>query len=187
MTARQIGAVVCLFTVAGHGRVIPAVVLRVRIVDRAHVPKDTLRHAVNAAQDLFHSAGVNTVWSECANGGFPAGDTDVEVNILSREYGSASKSALGYAPKSRDDNPGVSAYVFYRRVQESALARGAFGHELMAAVMVHEICHLFGLEHSPEGIMRANLDRGPMGQRSFTADQVKRLRNAVMARGKTGA
>jgi predicted Zn-dependent protease len=188
MTARQIGAVVCLFTVTGHGRVIPAVVLRVRIVDRAHVPKDTLRYAVNAARDLFHSAGVNSVWSECANGGLPAGDTDVEVILSSaKENGSASKSALGYALKSRDDYPGVSAYVFYRRVQESALARGAFGHELMAAVMVHEICHLFGLEHSPEGIMRANLDRGPMGQRLFTRDEVKRLQSAVMARGKTGA
>jgi predicted Zn-dependent protease len=189
MTARQIGAVVCLCAAAGHGKVIPAVVLRVRIVDRAQVPKDKLRHAVNAARDLFHAAGVDTVWSECADCDLPAADTDVEVNILSpaHENGPASKTALGYALRPRDENTGVSVYVFYQRVQQTARAREAFGNELMATVMVHEICHLFGLDHSPEGIMRANLDRGPMGQLSFTPDQVKRLRSAVMARGKTGA
>jgi hypothetical protein len=184
MTALRSGAVVCLFAVAGHGRVIPAVALRVRLVDRAQVPKDTLRRAVNAARDLFHSAGIRTVWSECEDCGLSDGDTDVEVNILSsaQENGSASKSALGYALRSGDENSGVSAYVFYRRVQETAFARGAFGHELMATVMVHEICHLFGLEHSSEGIMRANLDRAPMGQRLFTGYQAKRLRDAMMAR-----
>jgi predicted Zn-dependent protease len=188
MTARQIGAVVCLCAAAGHGKVIPAVVLRVRIVDRAQVPKDKLRHAVNAARDLFHAAGVDTVWSE-SDCDLPAADTDVEVNILSptQENGPASKTALGYALRPRDENTGVSVYVFYQRVQQTARAREAFGNELMATVMVHEICHLFGLDHSPEGIMRANLDRGPMGQLSFTPDQVKRLRSAVMARGKTGA
>jgi hypothetical protein len=188
MTARQIGAVVCLFAVTAHGRVIPSVVLRVRVVDHAQVPKDNLRRAVNAARDLFRSAGVDTVWLG-ADGDVSAGDTDVEVNILApaQENGPASKGALGYALRPGNENFGVSAYVFYRRVQETALERAAFGHELMAAVMVHEICHLFGLEHSPEGIMRANLDRAPMGQRRFTPDQVKRLRDAVMARGKLGA
>jgi len=184
MTALRSGAVVCLFAVAGHGRVIPAVALRVRIVDRAQVPKDTLRRAVNAARDLFHSAGIRTVWSECEDCGLSDGDTDVEVNILSsaQENGSASKSALGYALRPGDENSGVSAYVLYGRVQETAFAHGAFGHELMATVMVHEICHLFGLEHSPEGIMRAKLNPAFMGQRLFTSDQVKRLRSAVMDR-----
>jgi hypothetical protein len=188
MTARQISAMVCLFAVAGHGRGVPALVLRVRVVDYAQVPKDKLRRAINSARDLFHSAGVDTVWLGNADGGLTAGDTDVEVNILApaQENGPASKGALGYALRPRNENPGVSAYVFYRRVQETARARAAFGHELMAAVMVHEICHLFGLEHSPEGVMRANLDRGPMGQRLFTPDQIKRLRDAMMARGKTG-
>jgi Zincin-like metallopeptidase len=186
MTARQIGGVVCLFAVAGHGRVIPAAVLRVRVVDYAQVPRDKLRHAVNAAQDLFHAAGVDTVWLECADRDLSAGDADVEVNILSpaQENVPASKNALGYALRPRDESPGVSVYVFYRRLQQAASARGAFGDELMATVIVHEICHLFGLDHSPEGIMRANLNRGPMGQRLFTPDQVKRLRSAVMARGK---
>jgi hypothetical protein len=194
MKARQIGAVLCLFAVAGHGRVSPAVVLRVRVVDRAHVPNDRLRHAVNAARDLFHAAGVDTVWSECRDCGLPAGDTEVEVNILSaaQENGPASRKALGYTLRSHalrpiDESNGVSAYVFYQRVQQAARAREAFGDELMATVIVHEICHLFGLDHSPEGIMRANLDRGPMGPRLFTPDQAKRLRNAVTARGKTGA
>jgi hypothetical protein len=187
MTVRQIGAVVCLFAVAAHGRVIPAVVLRVRVVDHAQVPKDKLRRAVNAARDLFRSAGVDTVWSGSEDDGLPAGDTDVEVNILApaQEKGPASKSALGYALRPGNETPGVSAYIFYRRVQETALARAAFGHELMATVMVHEICHLFGLEHSPEGVMRANIDRAPMGQRLFNPDQIKRLRNAVMARLRT--
>jgi hypothetical protein len=188
MTARQVGALVCLFAVAGHGRAIPAVVLRVRVVDHAQVPKDRLRRAVNAARDLFHAAGIDTVWWEYDEG-FPAGDAEVEVNILSpaQENGPASKGALGYALRPENRDTGASVYVFYQRVQQTARTRNAFGDELVATVMVHEICHLFGLDHSPEGIMRAHLDRTPMGQRLFTPDQVKRLRSAVTARCRTGA
>jgi hypothetical protein len=188
MTVRQIGAVVCLLAVAAHGRAIPAVVLRVRVVDYAQVPKDKLRHAVNAARDLLHAAGVDTVWPECADCGRPDGDTEVEVNILSpaEENGPASKRALGYTLRSGERNTGVSAYVFYQRVHQAARAREGFGNELLATVIVHEICHLFGLDHSPGGIMRASLDQALMGQLSFTPDQAKRLRSAVVARGKTG-
>ncbi len=189
MTARQVGAVVCLFAAAGYGRVTPPAVLRVRVVDHAQIPKERLRRAVNAARDLFRAAGIDTVWLECADRGFPAADPEVEVNILSpaQENGPASKKALGYALMPEDGNAGASVYVFYQRVQQAARSREAFGDELVATVMVHEICHLFGLEHTPQGIMRAHLDRTPLGQRLFTPDQVKRIRSAVITRGKTGA
>lgn len=178
---------VCLFAVAGHGRVIPAVVLRVRVVDHAQVPKDRLRRAVTEARDLFHAAGVETVWSGSADSGFPAEDTDVEVNILSTlpENNPASQNALGYALRPTDGKRRFGVRVL-QRVQQAARTRDVFGEELVATAMVHEICHLFGLDHSREGIMRANLDRAPMGQRAFTPDQVKRIRSAVMARGRTG-
>lgn len=143
--------------------------MTISVHDYASVPSKLLNAAEEQAREIYHRAGLETVWLNCSpklekiepESCYFSDTTHLTLKILphaSNERVRDRNDVLGTAYPD-DKGVGYFAYVFYDRVQELT-ERQNLGHALLADVMAHEIGHLLlgSNSHSVRGIMCAHWD-----------------------------
>lgn len=141
------------------------------ISEIAPVPEPVLQGALREAHAVLRKAGVNVAWQRCV-----PGEPGRSVRIYAVEYLPAHRDAWGVAlPEA------LRAYIFSHPTEQKANGNYSKWIVLLGHVIAHEAGHLAGLQHAPEGIMRAlwsseDLFKASQGQFNFTEVQAATLR-----------
>jgi hypothetical protein len=172
--------------------------LTISVYDYAGVPASFLIAAEADVERIFRRAGLETQWLNC---GRKAGaqepkacpivdGTHLVVKILPHALSPQARKRSEVLGAATVDEKGTSyyAYAFYDRVRQLAEER-RLGHELLGAVVAHEIGHLLlgSNAHSVSGVMcgrwerkeRRDISDGAMG---FFPEQARAMRDRVRQR-----
>ena len=157
--------------------------VRVLLVDEAHVAREILDEAFAHASLIYRTVGVKLVWSEI---GEPSKHAFV-VKIVSTSLAGTSPGdrALGIAPKGKNQR-GRHAWVFYRRIEDRANVLRMSSGVLLGVVLAHEIGHLLLPRNwqSDVGLMRRTWDanhiqKAMWGLLDFTAKERELIRSRL--------
>ena len=141
--------------------------MTISVHDYADVPSNLLNAAEEQAREIYHRAGLETVWLNCSpklekiepESCHYSDSFHLTLKISARAVNAQVRDRLDVLGTAYPDDKGAGyfAYVFYDRVQELA-SRQRLGNALLAAVMAHEIGHLLlgSSSHSLSGIMCAH-------------------------------
>ncbi len=192
--ALMVGMMALLGTVNGWGSGGPEPTALNVVVLNEHsgVSREVLEEAIAIARRSFNQAGLGTAWSVCRytdtrldHCEWPTAYVilhlrlEPETTTPGHEAGSKGREFLGYAHTDRPGRPWPVAYIFYGPVRRIA-AHGKNAAVALGCVLSHELAHLLGLEHSPSGIMHAQLNERDLGMVAvglgFRPDQVRVLR-----------
>lgn len=172
--------------------------MTISVHDYAGVPSELLNAAEEQAREIYHRAGLETVWLNCSpklgkiepESCYFSDTTHLTLKLIPHAVNVQVRDRSDVLGTAYPDDKGVGyfAYVFYDRVQELT-ERQKLGHALLADVMAHEIGHLLlgSNSHSVSGIMCAhwnydqlrNISEGAM---SFIPAQSRIIRDRLRDR-----
>ncbi|HXD15521.1 MAG TPA: hypothetical protein VN654_00815 [Vicinamibacterales bacterium] len=168
--------------------------LSVRVYNTS-VTARTFSTAIREAARLLGEAGVEAEWHDCSVAARPAsavpslcGDPlqqrEVIVRVASAPQGAPNPRRLGEALVDGDSGTGSFATIFADRVAVVARDAGLPRASLLGAVMAHEIAHLLGAGHGPDGLMgapwsQAELHRSHAHGWRFSPDEGERMRRTL--------
>src|SRR3984893_16912244 len=156
--------------------------MSISVHNYADVPTTMLSAAEDQAREIYHRAGLETVWVNCSpklekiepESCHFSDTTHLTLKISPHAFNAQVRDRADVLGTAYPDDKGVGyfAYVFYDRVQELA-ERQRLGQALLADVMAHEIGHLLlgSNSHSLSGIMCAH----------WNYDQVRNIAEGVMS------
>jgi hypothetical protein len=141
-----------------------------------------VQDAITMGSRIFQRLGVETSWSVCRrieDCNFPQDRRYVRMSVIPHDTG----KVLGFANTDAAAIGRPQGYAYYGPVSRLAKRTGNPTPMVLACVMVHEILHLFGLEHAPHGLMRAAMDTQAMTSAShgpaLLPFQVKKLHSGL--------
>jgi Putative peptidase family len=162
--------------------------INVAVVNRAGVPRSIIAPAIETARSAFLAVRIESVWVICepetCRHELPSGSY-LELFIVPRLLAPLSGHTVthpgGYAMRYGFPHPrGYAIYDSARMVAERTV------HPLylvLGSILIHEAGHLLGLNHEPQGVMRANLDDVDMDLiamgRAFSPADAAKLRVAL--------
>lgn len=176
-------------------------ILTVRVYDYTGLSDNTILKAEALAGQIFRKAGVETDWVHCPTergqeDRFPGcrkpkTESDIILHVIpqSMENQRFSGDAFGFSLPASGGRPAQHAYVFFHRVQQTAIRSKGSSHSvcrevLLAHVVAHEIGHLLlgPDQHSDRGIMKPrwkaeDLREMETGSLVFAAGQAKLIRS----------
>src|ERR1700730_16451444 len=141
--------------------------MSISVHNYADVPTTMLSAAEDQAREIYHRAGLETVWVNCSpklekiepESCHFSDTTHLTLKISPHAFNAQVRDRADVLGTAYPDDKGVGyfAYVFYDRVQELA-ERQRLGNWLPAGVVAHEIGHLLlgSISHSVSGIMCAH-------------------------------
>jgi hypothetical protein len=132
--------------------------LTVVVLNYTDVGIRDLERATGLSRELFQRIGVESTWSVCARSercDLPPIGTYVRMIVAPQAMG----LVLGFASKESIAAGNPQAYAFLGPVAKLAERTRCPLPVALARVMVHEVLHLFGLEHASFGIMRTTIGR----------------------------
>jgi hypothetical protein len=169
--------------------------LTISVHNYADVPDGLLSAAEGQAREIFHQAGLETAWLNCApkleavqpKSCYFSDSSHVTLKINAHAVQAKAKDRLEVLGTAYPDDKGIGwfAYVFYDRIKQLA-EREKLGHALLADVMAHEVGHLLlgSNSHSVTGIMCAHWNSEQLidiaeGAMNFVPAQAKMMRERV--------
>jgi hypothetical protein len=184
----RVGKVVAVICIAAAKALFGAQgLMTVVVFDYAAEPDATVKRAVEAAHTPFRTAGVPTDWWVCRHSedpnehcALPAG-TYVQVMVVRQWEGhTEGREAMGLA-LTFAGKQGVVCYVLVEPSKALAERTSQPAAVVLGCVMAHEIGHLMGLRHGPNGIMKPKFERrdiqdATMGNLHFANCEAKALR-----------
>ena len=130
--------------------------LTVLVVDQTGVASGDIANAIDLSRGVFDILGVKTSWSVCYRGETCVTPADhfIRMSVVPWSKG----TMLGFARMDSVAGGHPQAYAFYSSAQRLAKRTHHPLSLALGCVMVHEMLHLMGLEHTPYGIMRTAFD-----------------------------
>lgn len=155
--------------------------LVIRLVNSAHVGAATLLASEQQAARVLRRSGIEVTWRDCSSARCPEELTAGEywMHVALWKAANASEDALAFAA---GDVAGVY-YPMVRQMAENYLLDEA---PILGAALAHEIAHLLGMRHSPDGVMSARFDRSRMVAMSQGELNLPKLAGAAPRRPETG-
>ncbi len=170
---------------------------RVRVYNDEGVPEGDLSAALKVADTVLQRVCLEARWQNCTVGdpnrdssGCDKETTSIDLVLylvarLEAHAPNVDRRALGYSLIPRNGERATMAYVCNARVRT---VRSMFkAEEVLGLAVAHEIGHLLlgTNRHSNSGLMRApwlskDLQSGEWEEFTFTSEQVRRLRGAVL-------
>ena len=123
-------------------------IARAALVDQAGIPKHTAEKAQAEAIHLAGTGGITLVWVD-SNGPF-----DFVFVVKHCDCGRG-KSPLGQTLLG-DPHRSVYSYIYFDRVVSATHQTDLSTGYMLGYSIAHELGHLLGLNHVPEGIMMPN-------------------------------
>jgi hypothetical protein len=138
---------------------------------------------------VFHAAGVDTDWIECSpvqSCYVPEQFLKLEILPRASKDNPISRDGMAETTTCKDTELCSTSYVYYDRVTAFSENTGSLRDVTLAYVMAHEIGHLLGLGHRPNGIMTAgftarDLNNAAAGWFHFADEDVQRLQRGRRA------
>jgi len=189
ITTALIPGVVALSTIATAGEalgqeapVTSPSVLRLLVVNRAHVRASMLQASEEDAEAIYEATGVQTRW---ANVTATDASSDYAIDFIVIIV-SGTESRL-MAARQGDNVLGLAsresgiAWVLYDRVADNAAIHCVPFRRLLGQVIAHEVGHLLlpANSHSDHGIMQRRLNTRSSLREYFTAAQAEMIRQHV--------
>ena len=172
---------------------------RVRVYNDEGVPEGDMSAAFKIVDTALQKVGLQAIWQDCTVGnpnrdssGCDEHPTQIDLVLylvaqLEDHGPNVDRRALGYSLIPRNGERATMAYVSYARVRTVLSVFRA--EELLGLAVTHEIGHLLlgTNRHSNSGLMRApwrskDLDSGDWEHFTFTSEQSRQLRAAVLVR-----
>lgn len=159
----------------------------VRVLNRAGVPRNVLEGAEGEAHRIFHAAGIDVVWNDCAVSHQCQNIPGPREFVLSIVNDGRTSSDLTYGVAFLDPaGNGKYADVFFRRVEDAYNTGDGNVARLLGTVAAHEIGHLLlgAHAHSFAGAMLPvwkgkTLHDVNAGSLLFTSAQASRMRARI--------
>jgi len=185
MRVGKVVAVICI--AAAKGLLGAQGLMTVVVFDYAAEPDATVKRAVETAQTPFRAAGVPTDWWVCRHSdgpnehcALPAGSYLKVMVVRQWEGHMEGREAMGLA-LTLAGKRGIVCYVLVEPSKVLAERTSQPAAVVLGSVMAHEIGHLMGLRHGPNGIMKPKFERrdiqdATMGNLHFANGEAKALR-----------
>jgi hypothetical protein len=156
----------------------------------ATVSPATLAKAQQLAAYILRQAGVDLAWQTCE---FDPSDAQTStcgrleparywLYLENAKQGSTSHGMLGFTVVNRDRDDDLRvAGVYYPRLQSMAERFRLSEHLVLGAALAHEIGHMLGLGHTPDGVMapsfeRRHIEQAASGLLRFSSADIRQLR-----------
>jgi hypothetical protein len=167
----------------------PKAGIRVRILNPATIPANTLRRAEQMAAAVLDNAGISVTWVECPCAP-DLGPNEFWLHMLRNRPPGIHGDATGFAVLMPEGNGATSyAGVVWPAVEEVADSLESAVSDVLGATVAHEIGHILlgSKAHTRSGIMRSRFERAEMrlaasGELRFGPAQAQRMRANVEAR-----
>jgi hypothetical protein len=156
--------------------------LKVGLIDQVGLVAKARSHAIALATGVLEKAGIRTEWIVC-DAKIDCRDELQEASFLIRVVpGRGRRSELGIAYADPESKPAGYATVFYGEATDVATSADCAPSVALAFVMAHEVGHLLGLRHTPEGVMKEHfraddIAKASRGALVFSAQETKALRD----------
>ncbi len=175
----------CLLASTVTGDAIPP--LTIRVTNAARISNATLAEGEKLAGRILAAAGVVVTWVDCSAEPAMCSDapktTEFGLYVGNAKPSQSATGTLGFAVVNPKEDVRMAG-VYYPAIRSMADRLKVEDSDVLGAAFVHEIGHVLGIRHAPQGVMSPrfgwrHINQAGSGQLLFSSRQAAELRSEI--------